>query len=436
MNVKVHFISMFKGETGANVRNFVFLQVFIFMHAETEAEASLSNVSLTIVGFVAFTFFGYFTIGLSLAVLPIFIHQELGYSTFIAGIVISMQYVTTFVLRGYAGNIVDKKGPKPAVLMGMIGFALSGILLFAAYMFREIPALSLGTLMITRLMTGFSEGLIGASPVNWAIFAVGDKYTGKAISYNGIASYGALAAGAPLGVVLNGSFGIGSIGILIVAVGIAGLLYAKSKKALRGNTKAPRQPFLQVLKTVAPYGICLALGGLGFGTISTFITLYYAYFNWTGAVLCLSVFSILFILGRVVFSRFMDTYGGMKTAIACLALESLGLMILWLATVPHVALIGAGIAGLGFSLLFPALGVEAVKLVPASNKGAALGGYGLFIDISLGITGPLVGGVASHFGMDYIFAFSMAIVFIGFILALRIYFRRKNELEQPEILKY
>lgn len=406
------------------------------MQAETRADASLPKVGLTISGFVAFTFIGYFTIGLSLAVLPIFIHQELGYSTFIAGIVISMQYLTTFVLRGYAGNIVDKRGPKPAVLIGMIGFALSGILLFAAYMFRNITALSLSTLIITRLMTGFSEGLIGASPINWAILAVGDKYTGKAISYNGIASYGALAAGAPLGVILNGSYGIGSIGILIVIVGIMGLLYAKSKQALKGNTKAARQPFLQVLKTVAPYGICLALGGLGFGTISTFITLYYAYFNWTGAVLSLSVFSILFILGRVVFARFMDTYGGMRTAIVCLALESFGLMILWMATVPHVALLGAAIAGLGFSLLFPALGVEAVKLVPASNKGAALGGYGLFIDISLGLTGPIVGGVASHFGMEYIFAFSMAIVFIGFILALRIYFRRRNELNQTELLKY
>lgn len=397
------------------------------MQSETTDGPFLSKAASTIISFVAFTFIGYFTIGLSLAVLPIFIHQQLGYSTFVAGIVISMQYVTTFLLRGYAGNIVDKKGPKPAVLMGMIGFTLSGILLFAAYLMKDIPALSLGILMVTRLMTGFAEGLIGASPINWAIFAVGDQHTGKAISFNGIASYGALAAGAPLGVVLNNNFGIGSIGILIVIVGIGGWLYARSKQALRGNHDAPRQPFLQVLKTVAPYGICLALGGLGFGTISTFITLYYAFFNWTGAVLCLSVFSILFIIGRIIFARFMNVYGGMKTAVACLALESLGLMILWMANGPQVAILGAGIAGLGFSLLFPALGVEAVKLVPASNKGAALGGYGLFIDISLGITGPLVGAVASHFGMMYIFAFSTCVVFTGFILAILIYHQRKKE---------
>jgi MFS family permease len=392
-----------------------------------QLSSSSTNVSLTITSFVAFTFIGYFTIGLALAVLPVFIHQELGFSALIAGIVISVQYITTFILRGYAGSIVDKRGPKPAVLLGMIGFSLSGVLLVIAYLVRATPAISLTILIITRLMTGFAEGLIGASPVNWAIFAVGDQHTAKAISYNGIASYGALAAGAPLGVILHNQFGIGSIGVLIILVGLIGLWYAKSKIALKGNSKAPRKSFLQVLKTVAPYGICLALGGLGFGTISTFITLYYAYFNWTGAVLCLSVFSLLFILGRIIFSRSIDVRGGMQTAIYCLAIESIGLFILWQANTPHLALVGAGIAGLGFSLVFPALGVEAVKLVPDSNKGAALGGYGLFIDMSLGITGPLVGGVASHFGMAYIFPFSMVMVFVGFLLAMFIYSRQKRQ---------
>ena len=393
----------------------------------TEQRAE-GNISLTIAGFVSFTFVGYFTIGLAIAVLPIFIHQVLGFNTMIAGVVISLQYITTFLMRGYAGSIVDKRGPKPAVLIGMIGFALSGILLLLAYLLRGNPVLSLGILVLTRLMTGFGEGLIGASPINWAIFAVGDEHTAKAISFNGIASYGALAAGAPLGVILNQHFGLGSIALLIVAIGAFGFFYARNKVALRGVVGASRLPFLSVLKTVTPFGLCLALAGIGFGTISTFITLYYDALNWGGAVMCLSVFSFLFILGRIFFANSINNYGGLQTAIMCLALESLGLFILWKAMSPEVALIGAGFAGLGFSLIFPALGVEAVRLVPASNQGSALGGYGLFIDLSLGITGPLVGSVASNFGMHYIFPFSMAMVLLGFVLANLILLLRKRSL--------
>jgi len=396
------------------------------MQAETVADTSLSKVGVTIASYVIFTFLGYFTIGLALGVLPIFIHQQLGYNTMIAGIVISLQYVTTFLFRGYAGNIVDKKGPKPSVILGMIGFTLSGILLFVVYILRDHTTLSLIILIITRLVTGFGEGLIGASPINWAIMAVGDKFTGKCISYNGIASYGALAAGAPIGILMHNSYGIGSIGILIIVIGVVGFIYAKSKTALKGDGNSPREPFLKVLKTVSSYGICLTLSGLGFGTISTFITLYYAYLHWQNAVLCLSVFSSMFIIGRILFANSIDKYGGMKVAICCIGLETIGLLIIWLAYVPHVALIGAGVTGLGFSLVFPALGVEAVKAVPSSNKGAALGGYGLFLDISLGLTGPLVGAVASHFGMMYIFLFSMLMVFTGFVLALIINTRKKQ----------
>jgi len=396
------------------------------MPAETITDTSLSKVGITIASYVAFTFLGYFTIGLALGVLPIFIHQQLGYNTMIAGIVISLQYVTTFLFRGYAGNIVDKKGPKPAVILGMIGFTLSGILLFVVYILRDHTTLSLIILIITRLVTGFGEGLIGASPINWAIMAVGDKFTGKCISYNGIASYGALAAGAPIGILMHNSYGIGSIGILIIVIGVVGFIYAKSKTALKGDGNSPRESFLKVLKTVSSYGICLTLSGLGFGTISTFITLYYSYLHWQNAVLCLSVFSSMFIVGRILFANSIDKYGGMKIAICCIGLETIGLLIIWLAYVPHVALIGAGVTGLGFSLVFPALGVEAVKAVPSSNKGAALGGYGLFLDISLGLTGPLVGAVASHFGMMYIFLFSMLMVFTGFVLALIINTRKKQ----------
>lgn len=371
-----------------------------------------------ILGYVAFTFIGYFTIGLALAILPVFIDQDLGYGTMVAGLVISTQYVTTFFFRGYAGSIVDRRGPKPAVVLGMTGFTISGVLLFIAALLRHHPALSLIALLCTRLVTGFGEGLVGASPINWAILAVGEEETARAISFNGIASYGALAVGAPCGVILQRHFGLGVIGLLIIAVGLTGLIYARKRTALKAKTARERQPFLTVLKQVTPYGITLAMAGLGFGAISTFITLYYRYLHWDGAVLSLSLFSILFIIGRLIFGPSINRYGGLRTAMVCLVVETAGLFVLWQAGNPWMALAGAGLTGLGFSLIFPALGVEAVRLVPASNQGAALGGYGLFIDLSLGVTGPLIGFVASSFGIRHIYAFAMVVVLGGLGVAV------------------
>ncbi|HVU58293.1 MAG TPA: MFS transporter [Puia sp.] len=378
-----------------------------------------------IIGYVVFTFFGYFTIGLALAILPIFVHQDLGYGTMIAGIVISTQYVTTFFFRGYGGGLVDKKGPKPVIMLSMVGFAISGTLLAGVHFLGGAPFLSLVALTFTRLITGIAEGLLGASPITWGILATSEGQTARVISFNGIASYGSLALGAPLGVIIHRHFGLAGIGVVTTAVGLLGLLYARNKPDLKIQSHAPRQPFARVLRQVTPYGICLGLGGIGFGSISTFITLYYAFLNWQGAVLGLSVFSVLFITGRLVFPNAINRWGGLRTSLVCLSVETLGLLLLWWADTPQMAVAGAGLAGLGFSLVFPALGVETVKLVPASNKGSALGAYGLFLDLSLGVTGPLIGAFAGRFGMRHIYLFAMSLVFCGLIIVLALYRRRK-----------
>ncbi|WP_374163562.1 MFS transporter [Arcticibacter sp. MXS-1] len=385
---------------------------------ESDSGFSYARTRIEIAGFVFLTFIGYLIIGFSLATLPVFIHQTLGYSTVVAGVVISLQYITTFFVRGYAGRIVDQQGPKQAVLRGLAVFSLSGLLLALAASCRSYPALSLSVLVVARLVTGYAEGMVGVSPVNWAMLKVGTKHTSTAISYNGIASYGALAVGAPVGVILEPYIGLSGLGILIVAIGLGGFLLARSKEGLKEVSVTARQPFMKVLGKVSPFGICLALGGLGFGTISTFITLYYQYNGWTNGALSLTVFGALFVLGRVCFSHTIQRYGGLKVSVVSLAFETVGLMLLWMAKSPEAALIGAGATGLGFSLIFPALGVEAVKRVSAANKGSALAGYGLFIDISLGITGPLVGTVADRLGMLSIFPFSMAIVFLGLLLCI------------------
>ncbi|QQT61418.1 MFS transporter [Sphingobacterium multivorum] len=390
---------------------------------------SLREVNQKILGYVSLTFLGYLTIGLSLATLPIFIHQTLGFNTIIAGLVISVQYIATFLLRGYAGKIVDTKGPKISVLRSMLFFALSGLLLLLVFLFRSQPLLSLGLLLITRLFTGIGEGLVGASPINWALMELGDEHAAKAISFNGIASYGALAIGAPLGVLLVDHINYEALALLTSAIGLLGYFYCRAKTPYQvAGKKAEKVSFRRVLLLVAPFGICLALGGLGFGSISTFMTLYYEHFNWENGTACLTLFGVFFILTRLIFNKVIDQYGGLKVALVSLFVETVGLTVIAVAIDPLWPLLGAALTGFGFSLVFPALGVEAIKRVDQSQQGSALAAYGLFIDISLGITGPLIGFVANNRGMTAIYPFSTMMVCIGFAVVGNLLYQKKREL--------
>src|ERR1700743_3778404 len=80
--------------------------------------------------------------------------------------------------------------------------------------------------------------------------------------------------------------------------------------------------------------------------------------------------------------------------------------MLWPSPEPHIALAGAALTGFGFALVFPALGVEAVGLVPPASRGAALSAYSVFLNLSLGITGPLAGYIAREFGDGWVSLFA------------------------------
>lgn len=377
-------------------------------------------ITLQVVSIVLFTFIGYLNIGIPLAVLPGYVHNHLGYGTVIAGLVISVQYLATLLSRPYASRIIDNLGSKRAVMYGLAGCGLSDVFMLVSSWLSAMPALSLASLLIGRLVLGSAESLVGSGSIGWGIGRVGAQNTAKVISWNGIASYGAIAVGAPLGVMMVNHWGMWSMGASIIALAALGLLLAWPKLAA-SIVSGVRLPFLHVLGRVLPHGTGLALGSIGFGTIATFITLYYATQHWENAVLCLSLFGASFIGARLLFGNMINRLGGFRVAIACLSVETVGLLLLWLAPNPQLALAGAALSGFGFSLVFPALGVEAVNLVPASSRGAAVGAYSLFIDLSLGITGPLVGAVAAGFGFASIFLFAALAAFSGLMLSLYLY---------------
>ncbi|SEK04306.1 MFS transporter [Paraburkholderia diazotrophica] len=400
------------------------------MSVDSATPRSEFATTLQIIPVVFFTFLCYLTIGIPLAVLPGYVHGDLGYSAVLAGLAISVQYFATLASRPLAGRSADTLGPKKTVTIGLIGCGASGVLLLVAVLLGQWPALSLGLLVLSRLVLGFGESLCGTGAILWGIGRVGTTNNARVISWNGIATYGALAIGAPLGVAIAHAVGFFALGVVVVALAALGYYLARliaPVPVVHGERMSYRSVFTRVL----PHGIGLALGSAGFGSIATFITLFYAANHWPNAALSLTVFGTLFIGARLLFANTIKTYGGFRVAIASFSFECAGLLLLWLAPVPHVALAGAALTGFGFALVFPALGVEAVGLVPPASRGAALSAYSVFLDLSLGVTGPLAGYIAGEFGYGSVFLFAAVAAAAAVALSTMLYLRNARTPNAP-----
>ncbi len=379
-----------------------------------------------IIPIVFFTFICYLTIGLPLAIIPGFTHNLLGFNTVVAGFAISVQYIATLISRPHAGRYADLLGPKKVVLFGLACCGLSGLFYVLAAWAVSVAWLSLCLLFVGRLVLGIGESFASTGSTLWGIASVGQIHTGRVISWNGVATYGAIAIGAPLGVWLDQLHGMGAVGGFIVLATLPAWFLA-ARKAAFAISIGKRIAFSTVVGKIWPYGLGLGLGTMGFGAIVSFIALFYADQSWPGAAFALTLMSSAFVGVRLISGNAINNYGGINVALVSFGAEALGLLLIWAAPNPWLAGTGALLTGAGFSLVFPALGVEAVKRVPQPNQGAALGTYSAFLDLGLSLAGPAAGLVMSHMGMPYIYLGAALMAALAALLMLQLKLRLTSQ---------
>ena len=359
----------------------------------------------------------YFAIGLPMAVLPGVVHLQLHFNTVLAGLAISAQYVATVLSRPQAGRMADTVGARRTVLSGLVASGASGLCLLGCGFLGHWALACLALMFLSRLILGFGESWLATGSSLWGIARVGQEHTARVISWSGICSYGGLAIGAPVGVWIEHAWGLAGVGIVSALTSCLGLLAAYPLGEVE-VAKGKPLAFRQVLARVTPHGLSLALATTGFGTIASFMVLFYAHYHWPNAAYALTSFGVAFIVARLSFGHTINRWGGFPVALTCLSVEVGGLLSLWLAHNPRLAFAGAALTGFGFSLVFPALGVEAVNRVTPENRGSALAVFTAFADLSLGMIGPVIGLIVAGFGYAPIFLFAamMAAAALGITL--------------------
>lgn len=368
---------------------------------------SLFSAFLPLLPITLSVFIGFFAMGMALPVVPRHVHDTLGMGTVMVGVVMGSQYLTSILLgRGWSGTVTDTRGPKRAMVTGLLGAACVGGVYLLSLVFSAQPPVSLAVLLAGRLLTGMAEPFIITSALGWGIARLGPEHAGKVIGWVGMALFAAYGFGAPAGAAVYAHFGFAGIALATVGVPLAALAVVVGIRAQAPGVAGPagvRPPFYKVLGIVKLPGLALTLCSFGYAAINAFVVLLFVQRGWGSAALAFTSMGGGFILARLLVGHLPDKLGGARVGLVCVVVEAAGQLLIWGAPGALLACVGAALTGGGYALAFQGFGVESVRRAPPQSRGAAMGGYVVFQDFSMALAGPLGGWLALQAGLGSVF---------------------------------
>lgn len=359
---------------------------------------------------------------LLLPVVPLYA-AELGAGEAHVGFIVGAFALAAMVPRPLAGDLADRIGRRPLVLLGTAIFALAPL---GYVVVATIPGL-----FLLRLFHGTGMGFGPTAATVIATDLTPPARRGEAMGVYGLASAAALAVGPFLGGELAHRWGFRSTFLIATAIEAAALALAWTLP----ETRPAREPSLAPAPPAAA-GALARFWRRWFSTAAVrpsalVLTLYVSYGGLTALLplfaerrqlgnpgLFFTVFALVSFAARPAAGRLSDRHGRRAVIAPALAVTGLSMVLLGLATSPRLFLAAAVLYGVGFGAGQPALLAMTADRVPAGERGRAMGT--LYTAWELGIAGGAValGFCAARLGYSAAWWTAAAIAGLGALAAL------------------
>lgn len=371
------------------------------MSTAEAAPPQVHRPGLAFAGVFAVTFSGLLAVGAVLPVLPRYVHGPLDAGNIAVGVVIGSYAVTGLLLRPFAGRFADRRGRKPAVLLGSVLVAVAG--------FLYLLPLGVPGLIGARLLLGAGEGTVFTAGSAWIVDIAPPGRRGRVIGLYGLAVWSGLSVGPLVGELLLHASGYTLVWLFAGASPLVGALIALRLPDPFHPKPADDEHHPLIAREAIRPGTALALASLGYATVASFVVLHLDSRGVGHGAVVFGVFATMVVLTRLIGGDLPDRVGPARVATAAAVVEAVGLATMGIAHSLAVAVAGALAMGAAFSLLYPALSLIVVGRVPETRRGAALGTFTAFFDAGIGFGAPLAGVAAALAGYEAAFLFAAAV---------------------------
>ena len=350
----------------------------------------------------------YFTaVGMITPTLPLYVEGPLGNGNFAVGVTVGAFALTAVLLRPWVGRMGDIRGRRILIIGGglIVGFSI------AAYALAD----SLWPLIVARLFTGVGEAAFYVGVASVINDISPDERRGEALSYFSLALFGGLAIGPLIGESTLEWFNFTAVwigaGAASIFAGLLGIIVKETRPEDAGTG-----PMKLIHRGAILPGLILSTNIWGLATFSAFIPLYVLQIGMSGSRFIFALNSAIILAIRLFGARLPDKLGPGKSSRLALINVMLGFLIMFLWSEPIGLILGTVLYSIGHALLFPALMTLAINQAPPAERGAVVGTFTSFFDLSFGIGAASAGAIASLVGYNGAFGIASGVAASGLIL--------------------
>jgi MFS family permease len=381
------------------------------MHPVMTADARLLTRSFLLICLATGCF--YLSFYLILPVMPLYV-ADLGGTSNQIGLIIALFAFVAMCMRPPAGWLIDTKGSRSVLLVGMAIFLLASLGYLLTPSVRSILAL--------RLFHGLGMGLFPTAATVVIAELAPPSRRGEAMGWFGIANSIAYILGPAGGLALVARTGYAALFLLAAGVAALGLvciwlLPLPARKA-SPPVRLPRLGDIFSRAALLPSAILLFLY-LPYGSLISFIPIVATQRGLTNPGLFFTVYAAAMLLVRSKAGEISDRHGRAVVILPGMLIAAVSLVVLALAPGPAGILAGGAIFGIAFGMAQPTLMALVVDRVSPAERGKAMGTF--YVAWELGVAAGAAGSgwLLNSIDFEMLFLVAAAAPFAGAFLALR-----------------
>lgn len=335
--------------------------------------------------------FAYFlAVGATLPVLPRFVEGPLGSGSVAVGMTFGAFALSAVLLRPWVGRIGDARGRKLLVIWGGAIVAIS--------VGAQVWINSLFPLLLVRLLTGAGEAAFYVGVASAINDLAPDERRGEALSYFSLSLFAGIGLGPVLGESVLEAISFDAAWIAAAALAAVAAVTGLLLPETRPDDMEPGESARLVHPAALVPGAVMAASIWGLATFTAFVPLYALIVGLPGSRFLFAGHSAIVFAIRLFGARIPDRLGPQRSATGALIFSVIGFMVIGLWNEPAGLILGMALWSVGHSLAFPALMSMAVKAAPARERGAVVGTFTAFFDLSFGLGAVTAGAIVAMLG--------------------------------------